>query len=93
MRGDRGALGASGAVNAIMIVNVLLYPMQVPAASLLCPGASLMGLVNDFGPTPSRHTCDCESVLHLKCRTYHALLLLPALNLFHVICKLRNNTV
>lgn len=29
MHRDGGALGASGAVNAIMIVNVLLYPMQV----------------------------------------------------------------
>lgn len=33
MQRDGGALGSSGAVNAIMIVNVLLYPKQVATLS------------------------------------------------------------
>jgi len=35
--GGGGALGASAAVNAIMVVNVMLYPMQVGTVPSLSP--------------------------------------------------------
>lgn len=40
--GGGGALGASAAVNAIMVVNVMLYPMQVGTPHPLAPRRGIL---------------------------------------------------